>query len=416
MANGHKWAFKTKLRARAFGWRGSQTAAARLKEAVAEIKTVGKSNPLVAGEGALALMERLWPAFEQIDTSSGALGSAVNKALGVLIPILIMAPADPKTRAKWLERLYQAVLDDGVQYLFPVEQRWGEIAVYPELMNEYADLLTPSLQRVWSDSMPGGYLVGGTIGLSCLLEVGRYGDLLDLLATSRHRFWSDHRFGAEALARQGLVDAAIAYADGCRDPKLRSYDERAIDRFCEALLLRSGRVDKAYQRYGLRTGVGSTYLAIYRDTVRSYPGRDKRQLLLDLIQTRGEAGKWFAAAKDAGFLDIALECARSMSAEPATLIRAVRDNVEREPEFAVQVAVIALRSLLAGGGYDPIVTDLHAAVGHLMAAARRIGREDWAWEQVQAMVAEPCSPGREHMRTALRDVLQRGMLAPAAGN
>jgi len=247
MANGHKWAFKTKLRARAFGWRGSQTAAARLKEAVAEIKTVGKSNPLVAGEGALALMERLWPAFEQIDTSSGAVGSAVNRALGVLIPVLIMAPADPKTRAKWLERLYQAVLDDGVQYLFPVEQRWGEIAVYPELMNEYADRLTPSLQRVWSDNMPGGYLVGGTIGLSCLLEVGRYGDLLDLLATSRHRFWSDHRFGAEALARQGLVDAAIAYADGCRDPKLRSYDERAIDRFCEALLLRSGRADEAYQ-------------------------------------------------------------------------------------------------------------------------------------------------------------------------
>ncbi|PWC52525.1 hypothetical protein TSH7_33400, partial [Azospirillum sp. TSH7] len=91
-----------------------------MKEAVTVIKIVGKSNPLAAGEGALALIERLWPAFEQIDTSSGALGSAVNKALGVLIPILIVAPADPKTRAKWLERLYQAVLDDGVQYLFPL--------------------------------------------------------------------------------------------------------------------------------------------------------------------------------------------------------------------------------------------------------------------------------------------------------
>jgi hypothetical protein len=26
------------------------------------------------------------------------------------------------------------VMDDGVQYLAPVEDRWGEIAVYPELM------------------------------------------------------------------------------------------------------------------------------------------------------------------------------------------------------------------------------------------------------------------------------------------
>ncbi|MBK4717628.1 hypothetical protein JJL56_01980 [Azospirillum sp. YIM DDC1] len=118
MAGGQKWAFKTKLRARAFGWRGSQAAIARLKEAVSEIRTVSKIDPLTAGEGALALMERLWPAFEQIDTSTGALGSAVHKALDEVIPILIAAPADPKTRAKWLERLYQAVLDDGVQYLF----------------------------------------------------------------------------------------------------------------------------------------------------------------------------------------------------------------------------------------------------------------------------------------------------------
>ena len=37
--------------------------------------------------------------------------------------------------------------------------------------------------------------------------------------------------------------------------------------------------------------------------------RDRRQMLLDLIETRGDKGKWFAAAKDAGFLDVAIECA-----------------------------------------------------------------------------------------------------------
>ncbi|MEJ2448294.1 MAG: DUF4389 domain-containing protein, partial [Anaerolineales bacterium] len=37
-----------------------------------------------------ALMERLWPAFQEIDTSSGALGTTVNTALAEIIPILII--------------------------------------------------------------------------------------------------------------------------------------------------------------------------------------------------------------------------------------------------------------------------------------------------------------------------------------
>ena len=45
-----------------------------------------------------------------------------------------------------------------------------------------------------------------------------------------------------------------------------------------------------------------TYLAIFRETIKRYPGRDRRQVLLDLIEARGERGKWFAAAKDAGLL------------------------------------------------------------------------------------------------------------------
>ncbi len=33
----------------------------------------------------------------------------------------------------WVERLFHPIIDDGVQYLAPVEDRWGEIAGYPEL-------------------------------------------------------------------------------------------------------------------------------------------------------------------------------------------------------------------------------------------------------------------------------------------
>ena len=46
-----KWQFKTKFRAKAFGWRGSRLAISRLKEAVSEIKAVTKSDPVAAGDG-----------------------------------------------------------------------------------------------------------------------------------------------------------------------------------------------------------------------------------------------------------------------------------------------------------------------------------------------------------------------------
>src|SRR5205823_4903428 len=129
------------------------------------------------------------------------------------------APADVRTRSAWLERLFQAVMDDGVQYLSPVEDRWGEIAVYPELMAEYADRLRALIRRVWVDEPPGSHVIGTAICLSCLLEAGRYGDMIELLACAPMKWWHWHRFGAEALARQGAWDAAIAYADGCRVPQ-----------------------------------------------------------------------------------------------------------------------------------------------------------------------------------------------------
>ena len=68
-------------------------------------------------------MEKIWPALEHVDSSSGALGSsAVNQTLGDLIPIVIDAPADEKTRNSWLDRLWQAMEDGGVDYLSPVGQ------------------------------------------------------------------------------------------------------------------------------------------------------------------------------------------------------------------------------------------------------------------------------------------------------
>ena len=115
MAASRKWLFKKNLRARAFGWRGSKLAISRLKEAASEIRSAAKSDPVAAGDGSVWLMERIWPAFQDIDTSSGALGTAVARTLSELISILAGAPADHATRSKWLERLFEAVQNDGVE-------------------------------------------------------------------------------------------------------------------------------------------------------------------------------------------------------------------------------------------------------------------------------------------------------------
>ena len=55
----HKWAFKPGMRAGAFGWHGTAKATARLKAATREIKAVRKADPVAAGEGVIALAERI---------------------------------------------------------------------------------------------------------------------------------------------------------------------------------------------------------------------------------------------------------------------------------------------------------------------------------------------------------------------
>lgn len=101
----HKWAFKPGMRAGAYSWKSSAKAIERLKSANSEIRAVARAGPVTAAEGVIALAQRIWPAFEHIDTSSGALGNAVRRTLEELLPILIDAPADEKTREKWLEQL-----------------------------------------------------------------------------------------------------------------------------------------------------------------------------------------------------------------------------------------------------------------------------------------------------------------------
>ena len=365
MAKKYKWAFTARFRSRAYGWRGSGLATIRLKEAVTEIKKAARTDPVLGGEGAVALMSRLWPALQDIDTSSGALGNAVYGTIEKLISVLTSAPADRKTRTKWLERLFVAMENDGVQYLSPVEDLWGELCVFPELADEWAERLLPTVRAAWSDHDRFIFVTGDTACLSCLLELGRYQELNELLMIRSSAFWPIDRFGAEALARQGMTDAAIAYAEARRKD---DYDDSHIVEFCERVLLNVGRRDEAYRVYGLHASCANTYLAVFRAVSRKYPERDPRQILIDLIEARGDQGKWFAAAKSAGFLDIALECAGRGTTEPATLLRAARDFAKSEPRFSAQIALQTVSDLLAGKGYEPTTLDLSSACDHFLSA------------------------------------------------
>ena len=398
MARPHKWIFKARFRTNAYGWTASGLAIKRLREGVSEIRKVARNDPVLGADGAVCLMERLWPALQGIDSSSGALGTAVNRTVEALISILIAAPADRKTREKWLDRLYEAVLEDGVNYLSPVEDRWGDICGFPELANQWADRILPFLRDTWTEEELGRWAVGASICLSCLLKTERYRELEEVLSLRFSHFWAFDKFWAEALVRQGRIDEAIAYAEAQLS---RQHSRYQILRFCERVLLQAGRRDEAYRRYGLQTASGTNNLAVFTKTAQTYPDRSTREILMDLIEARGDKGKWFAAAKDAGHLDIALECASLGTTEPATLIRAARDFSETEPRFAAQMALQAIEDLLEGCGYEPIGLDIMKAYDCLMKAARNCGATDWATAEVERLLARGSPPHDRLMRQAL---------------
>ena len=102
---GHSWRFKTRFRRHAFGWK-SQPAITRLQEALSEIKQVARLEPILAAEGVIALLEHMSPALEHVDSSSGAIGGAVNRTIPELVPVIARAPTDVRTRAAWLDRLF----------------------------------------------------------------------------------------------------------------------------------------------------------------------------------------------------------------------------------------------------------------------------------------------------------------------
>ena len=123
----YAWAFRASLRRNAFGWSGTRKAIERLNEAVAEIDRMARTNPALAGEGAVLLLEKLSPAVNQIDSSSGALGSATNRVVEMMVPLIAAAPVPRRVREKWLDRLFEAIQEDDPPYIEPLGEHWGAL-------------------------------------------------------------------------------------------------------------------------------------------------------------------------------------------------------------------------------------------------------------------------------------------------
>jgi hypothetical protein len=323
----------------------------------------------------------------------------VNKALDALIPIIIKAPADENTRNKWLDRLWQAMEDDGVDYLGPVGDRWGEVCGSVEVAGRWADDLVSTLRSCWSDPNPGNYFHGATACLSCLLVAGRHQELLELLELHRYPMWHYRRYGVEAFLALGKKAEAIQYAEASRG---LNQPDAAIDQACEEILISSGLHEEAYQRYGLSAAVGNSYIGRFRAVAKRYPMKVPSQILADLIATTpGEEGKWFATAKDLKLYDLALDLANRTPCDPKTLTRAARDYLDAEPAFALGSAMAALRWLSEGWGYEVTSADVVEAYDRAMDAALRLSSVDEVNNRIRQLVESNESASTQFVRQSL---------------
>jgi len=395
----HTWQFAPRFKRNAFGWR-SDAPIQRIKEALAEIKLVGKKDPVLAAEGAIVLLGKLSPALMNVDSSSGALGSSVNRAIEALAPVIANAKVTPAVRQKWMRKLWQALDEDKMPYLESLGDHWGQLCARPELASTWADELMPTVKSVLSPDASGhGYFKGTTACLSALLAAGRYEELLALIATKPNPWWHDRRWGVKALVAMGRPAEALRLAEehmAINDPQWE------IAQTCEAILLSSGMADEAYNRYAVLAVESTTNLATFKAICKKYPHKAPVDVLWDLVDsTPGTEGKWFAAAKDAGLYLEAMNLIHRSPTDPRTLTRAAKEFCTSQNDFASECALAALRWISRGHGYEITAVEVQEAFNALIAATRASGGEV---QRVKTLVQNLItgSPEQKFMQAALQ--------------
>jgi hypothetical protein len=367
VTNQYKWQFSSRFRRHAFGWR-SQVPLQRIKEALSEIRAVARRDSTLAAEGAVIFLEKISPALEHVDSSSGAIGNAVNNAIETLVPIIKNADIPEKERQKWLERLWEALQSDNMPYIEYLEEYWGELCVTPILSSSWADEFIDMVKHIWNPETTGFNFYKGTVScLSSLLYAERYDELLKLLEQAPHKMWHYRKFGVDALIKMDKLKEALEYA---KDSGGLNCPYGQISQKCEEILLKMGLVDEAYSHYSISSNQAMTYLATFRAIVKKYPNKSPRKILQDLIDSTPEnKGKWFAAAKTAGFFDLAIALISENPADPKTLARAAKEYASKKPDFAIDSGMASLRWIIAGFGYEITNIDVLMAYDAIIAAS-----------------------------------------------
>lgn len=397
----HKWVFVSRFRRGVFGWR-SDVPIKRIKEAMTEIRGVSRKDPVLAGEGAVLFLEKIAPALEHVDSSSGAIGNAVNSAIEMLVPFIKCAPVSPSERQKWLERLWSAIQEDRMPYIEYLGDFWGEMCATPEMASLWVGELIDLARHIWSQQVTGYNFFKGTVPcLSALYFSERFEELLSLLETAPYKMWHYRKWGVKALVSLGKLEDALDYA---RDTKGLNVPTGQIARACEEILIAQGRNDEAYAHYSFEANRSTTHLATFRSLVKKYSDRNPGEILENLIdQSPGEEGKWFAAAKSAGLYDVAVRLVSERPTDPRTLARAARDFAEKNPPFAIETGIASLRWIAEGYGYEITGADVYQAYSSVLSAAEHGGvSADSIHQRIKGILSEE-TPSSRFIRSVIGD-------------
>lgn len=146
-----------------------------------------------------------------------------------------------------------------------------------------------------------------------------------------------------------------------------------------------------YAHNALEATYATTNLATFQAIAKKYPGKSKETILRDLVASQpGQERKWFAAAKDAGFFELAIELVDQSPSNLRTQVRAARDYAVERPESALAAGMTALRGIAYGWGYDITVIDVLDAYAAVFAAAGPAGVDTPVVKaDVQALIGRP---------------------------
>ena len=168
------------------------------------------------------------------------------------------------------------------------------------------------------------------------------------------------------LANRGHRLTAFGYASGS-----------VIEQECEAILLSIGKRQEAYSRYAFSANRRGTGVATFHALSEKYPEKDPKEILDDLIRlSPGSEGKWFATARQLGFLDLAVKLALTSPCEPRTLNLAAKDLLAENPSAALAIAMSSLRWMREGAAYELSGIDVYSACSSTMKAADTAGQGD----------------------------------------